>query len=127
MAWHERQVTAHLDHLTQVGGRAGGPSERLEAVLAAYATICYEHHGTPLAAALHRGEHVARAQQHLRDFVRNLLTEGVESGVIRDDVPADELASYCLHALDAASTLPSKAAARRLVTVALAGLQRRAA
>lgn len=125
MAWHERQVTAHLDHLTQVGGRAGGPSERLEAVLAAY-TICYEHHGTPLAAALHRGEHVARAQQHLRDFVRNLLTEGVESG-IRDDVPADELASYCLHALDAAGTLPSKAAARRLVTVTLAELQRRAA
>jgi hypothetical protein len=33
-----------------------------------------------------------------------------------------ELASYCLHALTAAGTLPSKAAVRRLVTVTLAGL-----
>ena len=65
----------------------------------------------------------ARAEQHLRDFVRNLLTEGVETGLIRDDVPPDELASYCLHALAAASTLPSRAAVRRLVTVTLAALQ----
>ena len=35
----------------------------------------------------------------------------------------DELASYCLHALTAASSLPSKAAVRRLVKVTLAGLR----
>src|SRR6266540_2821008 len=35
----------------------------------------------------------------------------------RDDVAPDELASYCLHALTAASSLPSQAAIRRLVTV----------
>jgi AcrR family transcriptional regulator len=125
MAWHERQVTSHLRYLTQAGAGAGRPGARLEAVLEAYATIGYEHHGTPLAAALHRGEHVARAEQQLHDFVRNLLTEGVESGDIRDDVPPDELASYCLHALAAASTLPSKAAVCRLVGVTLTGLQRR--
>ena len=34
-----------------------------------------------------------------------------------------ELASYCLHALAAASSLPSAAAIRRLVTVTLAGLR----
>jgi hypothetical protein len=33
------------------------------------------------------------------------------------------LASYCLHALGAAGSLPSKAAVHRLVTVTLAGLQ----
>jgi len=38
-----------------------------------------------------------------------------------DDVPATELASYCLHALHAASSLSSEAAVRRLVTVTLAG------
>ncbi|HEY6562590.1 MAG TPA: hypothetical protein VI072_35225 [Polyangiaceae bacterium] len=35
----------------------------------------------------------------------------------------DELAGYCLHALGAASSLPSKAAVRRLVRLVMAGLQ----
>jgi hypothetical protein len=56
-------------------------------------------------------------------MIRDLLTEGAEAGELRDDVAPDELASYCLHALAAASTLPSKAAVRRLVMVTLAGLR----
>ena len=126
VAWHERQVTGHLEHLTELRDQAGDAGERLEAVLEAYALICHEHHGTELAALLHRGEHVARAQQHLRHFIRDLLTEGAETGDLRDDVAADELASYCLHALTAAISLPSKAAVRRLVMVTLAGLYPRA-
>jgi len=35
----------------------------------------------------------------------------------------EELARYCVHALAAASGLPSKAAVRRLVMVTLAGLR----
>jgi AcrR family transcriptional regulator len=123
VAWHERQVTGHLEFLAEVRDRAGPAGDRLEAVLEAYALISHEHHGTELAALLHRGEHVARAQQQLRDFIRDLLTEGAETGELRNDVAPDELASYCLHALAAASSLPSKAAVRRLVTVTLAGLR----
>jgi AcrR family transcriptional regulator len=123
VAWHERQVTGHLDYLAKVRDQAGDAGERLEAVLEAYALIQHEHHDTELAALLHRGEHVARAQQHLRDFLRDLLTEGAEAGELRDDVAPDELASYCLHALTAASALASKAAVRRLVAVTLAGLR----
>jgi AcrR family transcriptional regulator len=122
VAWHERQVTGHLEYLAAVRDQGGDASERLEAVLEAYALIQHEHHGTELAALLHRGEHVARAQHQLGDFIRELLTEGAETGDLRDDVAPDELASYCLHALTAASSLPSKAAVRRLVTVILAGL-----
>jgi len=122
VAWHKRQVARHLEHLAEVRDQAGDAGKRLEAVLEAYALIAYEHHGTELAALLHRGEHVARAQQHLRDLIRDLLTEAAETGDLRDDVPPDEIASYCLHALAAASSLPSKAAVRRLVTVTLAGL-----
>jgi len=125
-AWHERQVAGHLEHLAEVRDQAGDAGERLEAVLEAYALISHEHHATELAALLHRGEHVARAQQQLSGLVRDLLTEGAETGDLRDDVAADELASYCLHALTAASSLPSKAAVRRLVTVTLAGLRPRA-
>jgi len=123
VAWHERQVAGHLEHLTKVRDGTGKAGERLEAVLEAYAFIAQEHHGTELAALLHRGEHVARAQRQLRDFVRDLLIEGAATGDFRDDVAPDELARYCLHALSAAAGLPSKAAVRRLVTVTLAGLR----
>jgi AcrR family transcriptional regulator len=122
VAWHERQVTGHLEHLAEIRDQAGDAGERLEAVLEAYALISHEHHSTELAALLHRGEHVARAQQQLSDVLRDLLTKAAENGDVRDDVAADELASYCLHALAAASSLPSKDAVRRLVTVTLAGL-----
>jgi AcrR family transcriptional regulator len=122
VAWHERQITGHLEHLAEVRDQAGDAGQRLEAVLEAYALISHEHHGTELAALLHRGEHVARAQQQLSDLIRDLLTEAAKTGDLRDDVAPDELASYCLHALAAASSLPSKAAVRRLVTVILAGL-----
>jgi AcrR family transcriptional regulator len=122
VAWHERQVTGHLEHLAGVSDQAGDAGERLEAVLEAYALISHEHHDTELAALVHRGEHIARAQQQLSALIRDLLTEAAVTGDVRDDVAPDELAGYCLHALAAASSLPSKAAVRRLVTVILAGL-----
>ena len=127
LAWHERQIAGHLDYLAEVRDRAGDAGERLEGVLEAYALISHQshgHHNTELAAFLHRDEQVARAQQQLRKMIGDLLTEGAETGDLRDDVPPDELATYCLHALTAAGSLPSKAAVRRLVTVTLAGLRR---
>jgi AcrR family transcriptional regulator len=122
VAWHERQIAGHLEHLAELRDRAGDARERLEAVLGAYAFIQHEHHGTELAGLLHGGKHVARAQQHLRGLIRDLLAEGADTGHIRDDVAPDELAGFCLHALTAASGLPSKAAVRRLVSVTIAGL-----
>lgn len=58
-------------------------------------------------------------------MIRDLLTEAAVTGGVRDDVAPEELASYCLHALTAASSLPSEAAVRRLVTVTLDGLRPR--
>jgi AcrR family transcriptional regulator len=134
LTWHERQIAGHLEHLAELRHGPGGAGERLEAVFEAYALIHHElaahhrhgrhpNHGTEIAALLHRGEHVARAQRHLSDFMRDLLTEAAKAGEIRDDVAPDELANYCLHTLTAAGSLPSKAAVRRLVTVTLAGLR----
>jgi AcrR family transcriptional regulator len=124
VAWHERHIAGHLEQLAALRDEAGDPGERLRTVLETYALIRHEHHDADLTALLlHRGEHVARAHQHLRDLIRELLTECVKSGDVRDDIPPGELASYCLHALAAAVGLPSKAAVRRLVTVTLAGLR----
>ncbi len=125
LAWHDRQVTGHLEHLAEVRDQADDAGGRLEAVLEAYALMSHEsrgHHGTDLAAFLHQGERVAEAQQQLSDMIRDLLTEGAQAGDLRDDVAPEELASYCLHALTAAGSLPSETAVRRLVTVTLAGL-----
>ena len=123
VAWHERQVARHLEYLTEVRDRAGGAWEQLEAVLQAYALISYEHHGTELVALLHRGEHVARAQGQLNELIGDLLTRAAKTGDLRDDVAPGELATYCLHALEAASSMASKAAVTRLVAVTLAGLR----
>jgi AcrR family transcriptional regulator len=128
LAWHERQITGHLEYLVEVRDQAGDAGERLEAVLEAYALLSHErysheHPGPELAALLHRGVHVTVAQQQVHDMIKNLLLEAAETGDLRDDVVPDELASYCLHALAAARSLTSKAAVRRLVTVTLAGLR----
>ena len=125
-AWHEREIGGHLKQLADARDRAGDPRGRLEAVLEAYALISHEsrgHHDAELAAFLHRDEHVARAEHELRNMVRDLLVEATTTGDVRDDVAPDELASYCLHSLAAANSLPSEAAVRRLVSVTLTGLR----
>jgi AcrR family transcriptional regulator len=126
LAWHERQIAGHLAELAAIRDQAGDAGERLEAVLETYALIRHGsqgHHDTELVTFLHRDKHVARAEQHLTDLIRDLVTEAAKIGVVRDDVAPDELASYCLCALTTASSLPSKAAVHRLVTVTLAGLR----
>jgi AcrR family transcriptional regulator len=127
-AWHERQITRHLDHLVEVRDHVDTAGERLQAVLEAYALMLHGRHGwhgTELEAFLHRDERVARAQHRLANMIRDLLTEAAKSGEVRDDVAADELASYCIHALAGASSLPSRAAVHRLLTVTLAALRAR--
>jgi AcrR family transcriptional regulator len=125
IAWHERQIKIHLEYLVQVRDQAGDAGERLKAVLEAYALISHESHGyhdTEISALLHRDEQVSQAQHKLRNLIRDLLTDAIKTGNVRGDVAPDELATFCLHALTAAGSLPSKAAVRRLVTVILVGL-----
>jgi AcrR family transcriptional regulator len=125
-AWHERQVTAHLDRLTAARDGAGDAADRLAAVLHAYAEIArepHERHGAELVASLHASAHVAQAHDRLRRLVHDALADAVASGDVRDDIGVEELAGYCLHALSAARNLTSPAAARRLVVLTLAGLR----
>ncbi len=133
LAWHEREIAGHLAHLAHVRDRARDAAGRLEAVLEAYALIDHEHHGSDehhhhvqdpvLSALLHRGGHVARARDELLTMIGELIADAAAGGDVRDDVPAAELASYCINAMAAASSLSSRAAVRRLVVVTLAGLR----
>jgi len=123
VAWHERQVHQHLTHLTQVGHHATSADERLQAVLEAYALMSHQRHDAELSALLHQGQHVAHAEHQLHDFIRGLIAQGAADHHFRQDIPADELARYCLHALTAAGRLPSREAVHRLVQVTLTGLR----
>ena len=55
-------------------------------------------------------------------MIRDLLVAAARDGDVRDDVPADELAGFCVNALRSAKQR-SKAAVRRLVSVVLDGLR----
>jgi AcrR family transcriptional regulator len=128
LAWHEEQVNRHVEQLVALRDQARDARVRLETVLEAYALIQHErvqheHDHTEFAALVHRGDHITRAQQHLSDLIRDVVAKCAQTGDVRDDIAAEELATYCMHALQAASSLPSRAAVRRLVGVTLAGLR----
>ena len=124
VAWHDRQITRHLQLLAKARDSAATLAGRLEAVLGAFAWIQHQHYDTELPVALlHRGEHVARAREQLRDLISGLLADGAEAGTVRSDIDPGELASYCLHALTAAGSLSSEPAVRRLLDVTMSGLR----
>ena len=127
VAHHRQHVAGHLAQLAELRDTPGTPSQRLAAVCEAYALISYhraQHGGdTELHAFLHRDEHVDGVRQQLFDFFRELLAETAQAREIRTDVSPGELARYCVHALDAASDLPSRAAVSRLVPIVLSALR----
>jgi AcrR family transcriptional regulator len=126
VAWHERQIAAHLEQLVEVSDKPGDPVHRLHAVLETYALITNETHGrhdSELATSLHRDQHVHRAEDQLTQLIQELISDAAEFGSVRDDIPTRELAVFCLHALSGAGALNSKAAVRRLVALTLNGLQ----
>jgi AcrR family transcriptional regulator len=126
LAWHDQQITAHLAYLAEVRDQTADIGARLEAVLEAYALLsrhARSHHDAGFAALLHRGERVARAERQVHQLIQDLLAAAAEAGEVRGDVPPDELASYCVHALAGVGPQHSKAVVRRLVSVTLAGLR----
>jgi AcrR family transcriptional regulator len=124
-AWHARQVENHLRQLREIHDGAGDPAERLHSALLAYARIVQQSrsHDTELVKFLHPNQQVHDAQRELHDMVAQLIIEAADGGHLRADVVASELASYCVHALNAAATLTTNEALERLVTVTVDGLR----
>jgi AcrR family transcriptional regulator len=135
VAWHERQVGEHLRQLNAAVAGCTDLGERLRTVLTVYADLSstgrngHEHsahgerHPVDFTVPLHRAPHIHQAQRQVHNLVTEIIETAAGAGLTRTDVPAAELATYCLHALTAAVASPSRAARDRLVTVTLAGLQ----
>ena len=124
-AWHERHVSSHLAALTALRDRGGTPSARLRKVLAAYGFICQQrrrHGAGELAGVLHRTERVQTLQRQLVELVAELISGAAGEGVVRGDIPAQELAAFAIHALGAADDVASDAALNRLVDLVWSGL-----
>ena len=126
VAWHERHAAERLAHLAQLRDQSADPGDALEAVLSALAAHLHEraknHGGADLVALVHQDQHVKDLEQQLLRFLRNLIADAADAGRTRSDVPPEELAQYCLHALSAAGNSPSRAAVQRLLALTLAGL-----
>lgn len=123
--WHDRQIAHHLRLVMESRDAQTRPTARLQAALRTYGRIAREvtrHSDTDLAALLHRG-HAHRAQDELHQLMTDLIRGAADEGTVRDDISADELATYCINALAAARALDSKAAVERLVEVTFRGLQ----
>jgi AcrR family transcriptional regulator len=123
-AWHERQIGDHLHQLTEIRDKGTDPREQLEAVLNAFASLTHHAGDSDIALLLHQSRQVSEAHRELHQLIEDLIADGAKAGQLRDDIPPRELATFCLHALAAASNLTTKAAARRLVVVTMTGLTR---
>jgi AcrR family transcriptional regulator len=122
-AWHERHISRRLEYLSSLRDQHGSPGERLAGVLEAYALISHGDRGHEHGVLLHHREHVPQAERQLAGFAEDLIAEAAAAGEVRDDITPAEMASYCLHALQAAASLTDDDAVRRLVTLTLAGLR----
>jgi AcrR family transcriptional regulator len=137
-AWHERQVEQHLGHLHHVrahldnGGSGLSPVEAVRAVLEAYALMLQETLMAGSPNFLHSSPHVGHAQEHLQNFLSAMIDEARvpasgtpgPSPVIRSDMTSEDLASFALHAVNAAAAAPTPDSVRALVGVIVDGMTR---
>ena len=121
-AWHARQVSAHLAELSTVAAGPGDAAARLRAVLKRYAHICVQRsrHGGDMTAALHPAPGIEDQHRQLQYLLIGLVAEAVSAGTVRADVPAEQLAGFCLAALTAARTATSSDVVVELLWTALA-------
>lgn len=127
IAWHERTIARHMREVHAARRQADNALVALRRVFETYAHSIRAQHGHALVAQLHRLPHAKDAQEHLRTFLRTLVAEAAQAGLVRSDLSADELTAYALGALSAAESLPSHQAVERLVDVTLDGLVSRSA
>jgi hypothetical protein len=75
VAWHDRQVSHHLEQLAELCRQPGDAWSRLQAVLEAFALMRHDHHDPDIAALVHRGEHIGQAHRQLTDLIAGLRAQ----------------------------------------------------
>jgi AcrR family transcriptional regulator len=126
-AAHEQHISEHVATLRALADSGASARDRLESVLALYLGICTErlrHGDADVVSLLHRPDVISRADEQLLALFTSLLTEAVNAGGVRNDIPPQDLARFCLQSLAAGDPQhePKDSPVLRLT---LAGLTRR--
>lgn len=124
-AQHLQHVEAHLERLESLTHEPTPARDRMRELFSAWTEICYErrrHGAGDVSAALHQDPAIARAEERVRSLFFKVLTSAAATGAIRDDLRLEDVANYCIGALDAASTAPTSATRASLIDVLIAGL-----
>lgn len=125
--WHDEMITSHLSQLAELRSSGTTAEERLATSIETLADMSYKagQHtpGSDIAATLHAGDHVTKADQDLRHLLQGVIEEAIRDGFVRDDIPPGELATYCVNAAMGARHLSSRAAVERLTQLTMASLR----
>jgi AcrR family transcriptional regulator len=122
ISWHEDSVARHVAALRAACDEQD-PWRRLRCVLETYAELSREHPGGEFVPELHRSHHVKRAELAVEALVADAIASCARVDLVRTDVSADELASFCTSALGGARRAPTKASRARLISVTLDALR----
>ena len=123
---HLQHVDAHLRQLEALAAGQGEPLDRLTAVASAWVEICrrrHEHGTDDLSSLLHRDPAVAQAEDRVRQVFGAVLHQAREARALRDDIPADDLAGYCVRALAGVSAVGSPATRAKLVEMTVSAFR----
>jgi hypothetical protein len=116
----------HLTRLRELRDQSDDPWKRLAAVTHGYAHICHhraQHGSVELSALTHQPQRIRDAERELLALFQDAITDATAVGAANPGVPAEELARYCIHALGAATEMPTPDAVGRLVDVVLSALR----
>jgi AcrR family transcriptional regulator len=118
IAAHADHVTQHLTQLEAARAGAASAGEGLHGMLAGYARICFHRGKTApldLHGLVHEGPQHERSQSELVALFSRAVRDAQDSGQLRNDIAAPELAAYCVNALEAAVGASTRPALDRLV------------
>lgn len=111
--WRTDQIGRHLQQLQAVAASTA-PEQRLTAVLERYALNRQHRHGGHHPGIPHDGAVLDDAKHAVAGLLGSLITAGATAGSVRTDIPVDELVSYAMAAMEAATRLADRESAQRL-------------
>lgn len=120
LAGHTEHVREHLATLENALSSAATPRDGLERLIDQYAEIAFHRarHGTPDTSALvHTGDRHDQNTLAVERLFTRAAAAAQDAGEVRSDVTAKLLGAYCLHAAEAAATLPARGDVTRLASV----------
>lgn len=126
IAAHAQHVAEHLAQLEAAWAAAASPGAGLHDMLSLYARICF-HRGqaaTPdLHGLVHEGAQHGQHKSELQALFSRAVRAAQDSGQVRSDISATELATFSVSALESAGEVRARKAVERLIGLVVEALR----